>query len=123
MDANLSVSQLRKQKRRLFREKLLLEQNGKCAVCDRDIKIYVIRNHQKVPSDSAHLQHLETRLDKDRGMFGHHTRRHIVVCNSCCYDYGRALQDNLAPEEIWARSGRAPQENPFEEFVWLHGDA
>jgi hypothetical protein len=111
-----SKSQLRKQKRRLFRHELWEKQNRKCAICFRDVQITEFHDGEKVPPNSAHLLHLESRLDHDRGRFGPGTERHIVACPKCCFDYGNALQNVLTPEEMWMRSGRAPEDNPFEGY-------
>lgn len=95
-------------KRRSKKLRLFAEQQGRCHYCMVGMELTF--HEVKHPWNTlATLEHLDDRFSEERGQHGGE-RRVVLACMQCNHQRGTASQQQQTKEELWRRSGRAPQE-------------
>lgn len=94
---------------RLSRRYLYRKQKGRCYWCDKKMQ-HIFR----IPSGYRHpllctIDHLDSRLNPDRGKFGNHKQwRRVAACQKCNHEHARFEELSLSKEELNRRSKRHP---------------
>jgi hypothetical protein len=88
---------LRKQRKRLWEK-----QRGKCYWCEQKTRLLYITDG-KVPKDAATIDHLDSRLNANRGNFNGFLR-HVMACWKCNNDRANAEVAALPLSELQSRS-------------------
>lgn len=93
------------------RQALYERQNGRCYYCQ--IKMYLPRDGAFNPGcrrmDACTLEHLDDKYSCERGKHQGEFRR-VAACRWCNEDREKRRTAELSREELWARSGRRPEE-------------
>lgn len=96
-------------KKRRQRALLFAQQHGRCYWCGCHMVMPNPVKGQVPPLNEATLDHLDSRLSRERGTFPGQGR-HVAACRQC--NEQRASQEvaSLSLLELWSRSGRAPSQ-------------
>jgi hypothetical protein len=104
-------------KKRLKRFRLWEKQKGRCHYCNKKTVMRFREGGGVIPDDEATLEHLDDRFNPNRGAFPGEPRI-VVACNQCNDQKGRESQASQPIEELWARSGRSPND----KILRMHAD-
>ena len=97
------------------RAKLFAEQDGRCHWCNQPmLPSWTYRKGVRVPDNLATLEHLDSRLSKERGKHPGE-RRVVLACNVCNEARNKQEQAQLSIEELHARS----QQHSSKQHRWL----